>query len=248
MFTSSCSIIFIKELMKIHIIRLICLSLSFFSVICWPSGMVPQSTLVVIEEKDGEGSIDIKNTDKYPNLLVTKIENIEEDGEDLITVFPPVVRVEGKDTQTVRFLLTAEHPLKTERLKRVTFEGIPPKNAELNKEINVTFKQNLPVIIRPAGLAKNNTPWEGLEWSVNSTEIVISNTTPYVVRFISPEAELLPSGEIVKIPKSYILPGQSFRLGSPNGKNKVLEEKIRFYPATPWGFSAGKSYEAVLKK
>lgn len=64
----------------------------------WAAGMVPQSSIVIIEESDGEGVIDIKNTDMVPNLFITQIENIAEDEEELITVFPPVARVEGRGT------------------------------------------------------------------------------------------------------------------------------------------------------
>ncbi|MEY0301139.1 fimbria/pilus chaperone family protein [Providencia manganoxydans] len=214
----------------------------------WAAGMVPQSSIVVIEESDGEGNIDIKNTDKYPSLLITKIEDLEDDKEELITVYPPVARVEGNEIQTVRFLITSKTPLKTERLKRVTFEGVPPKNGELEKEINVTFKQNLPVIIRPAGLAQNLTPWEGLTWEYKNNQFIVTNPSPYIVRFISPNITVLPSGQKLTLPKSYILPHQSFNLSGNENVNIKNADKIRFYPATTWGFSTDKYYDAALER
>lgn len=230
--------------MSTYIKKLITLGLFGFSTLTLAAGMVPQSTLIVIEESDGEGVVDIKNTDDFPNLLVTKIENIPEDAEELITVFPPVTRVEGKDTQTVRFLITTDKPIKTERLKRVIFEGVPPKNSEIDKEINVTFKQNLPVIIRPTGLAKNNTPWTGLKWLNTPNGIVVSNPTPYVVRFISSDVQLLSSNSHLRLPKSYILPNDSILLNQSGDVKGATG--VRFYPATPWGFATGKPYDATL--
>lgn len=234
--------------MKVHSNRFIFLSLLLISSASWSSGMVPQSSIVVIEESDGEGNIDIKNTDKFPSLLITKIEDIDEDKEELITVYPPVARVEGNEMQTVRFLITTKTPLKTERLKRVTFEGVPPKNRELEKEINVTFKQNLPVIIRPAGLAQNLTPWEGLTWEDKDNQLTVTNPSPYIVRFISPNITLLPSGQTLTLPKSYILPHQSFSLSGVQSVSIKNVNKVRFYPATTWGFSTDKYYDAVLAR
>ncbi|MDR2227045.1 MAG: fimbria/pilus periplasmic chaperone [Providencia sp.] len=232
--------------MKIYLNHFICLSLFLFSAGSLAAGMVPQNPIVMIEESDGEGNIDIKNTDKYPSLLITKIENLEDDKEELITVYPPVARVEGNETQTVRFLITTKTPLKTERLKRVTFEGVPPKNGDLEKEINVTFKQNLPVIIRPAGLAQNLAPWEGLTWEYKNNQFTVTNPSPYVVRFISPNITVLPSGQRFILPKTYILPHQSFDLSGDQNTNIKNADKVRFYPATTWGFSTNKYYDAPL--
>lgn len=232
--------------MKIYLNYFTYFSLLFFSAGSFAAGMVPQNSIVIIEESDGEGNIDIKNTDKYPSLLITKIEDLEDDKEELITVYPPVARVEGNETQTVRFLITTKTPLKTERLKRVTFEGVPPKNGELKKEINVTFKQNLPVIIRPAGLAQNLAPWEGLTWEYKNSQFTVTNPSPYVVRFISPNITVLPSGQKFILPKTYILPHQSFNLSGVQNTNIKNADKVRFYPATTWGFSTNKYYDAPL--
>ncbi|EPL9571620.1 fimbria/pilus chaperone family protein [Providencia rettgeri] len=232
--------------MKIYLNHFIWLSLFLLSAGSLAAGMVPQNPIVMIEESDGEGNIDIKNTDKYPSLLITKIEDLEDDKEELITVYPPVTRVEGNETQTVRFLITTKMPLKTERLKRVTFEGVPPKNGELEKEINVTFKQNLPVIIRPAGLAQNLAPWEGLTWEYKNNQFTVTNPSPYVVRFISPNITVLPSGQKFILPKTYILPHQSFDLSVSQNINIKNADKVRFYPATTWGFSTNKYYDAPL--
>lgn len=218
----------------------------FQSIPVLAAGMVPQSSIVIVEESDGEGNVDVKNTDKFPSLLITRIENLDDDNEELVTIYPPVARVEGNDIQTVRLLVTGNKQLKTERLKRIIFEGVPPKNDEIGKEINVTFKQNLPVIIRPAGLPINTTPWEGLVWKNENGVLSVTNPTPYIVRFISPSVTVLPSNKKLILPKSYILPNQSFTLGKNENINMKNIESVRFYPATTWGFSIEKYYDAPL--
>lgn len=118
----------------------------------------------------------------------------------------------------MRFVMTNDQPLTVERLKRVTFEGVPPKNQVLEKEINVTFKQNLPVLIRPSGLAKNDAPWEGLTWSFDGNNLIVQNPSAYVVRFISAIVEVLPSGEKWLLPQSYLLPHHTLTL-TPEDRN-----------------------------
>ncbi len=132
-------------------------ALYLFSATALASGAVPDSSVVIVEGADGEGSINVKNTDPYPVLLLTQLENIPEDSENLLTVTPPAARVEPGKSQSVRFLLTSKEPLKTERLKRVTFEGVPPQQKG-KSEVRMTVRQNLPLIIRPAGLARDEAP------------------------------------------------------------------------------------------
>ena len=127
--------------------------------------MVPESSVVVIEESDGEAAMNVTNTDRYPLLLTTTLQSIRQDTEALLLVSPPAIRVEGGKTQKVRFLLHASAPLKTERLRRVIFSGIPPRSKDKN-EVRMSISQNLPVIIRPAGLPRDESPWKRLTLSL----------------------------------------------------------------------------------
>lgn len=114
-------------------------------------GMQPETTVVVLYEEDGEATINIKNTDPGPALLHSVIENIPEDQEPLLIVTPPITRVEAGETQLVRFISTAGAPLKTQRLKRVSFEGIPQARSPGGTTIGITLRQNLPLILHPRG-------------------------------------------------------------------------------------------------
>ncbi|TNV09883.1 fimbrial protein, partial [Buttiauxella sp. B2] len=138
------------------------------------TGMVPETSVVVVEASDGEGAINITNTDNYPVLMLTTLQDIPEDKTPLLTITPPAARVEAGKTQRVRFILTDKTPLKTERLKRVIFEGVPPQVKGKN-QVRMTVRQNLPVLIRPAGLARDEAPWKLLVWKQSGNTLTVTN-------------------------------------------------------------------------
>jgi P pilus assembly chaperone PapD len=207
------------------------------------SGMVPDSPVVIVEAANGEGSINVQNTDPYPVLLLTQLENISEDTETLLTVTPPAARVEPGKHQSVRFLLTSKDPLKTERLKRVTFEGVPPQQKG-KSEVRMTVRQNLPLIIRPAGLARDEAPWKHLVWQLVGKVLTVSNPSAYVVR-LSQGVQTLPGNSIWMLPNSYVLPGQTLTLTHNGNKAPGSDTQVRIAPATTWGFSVDH-YDAPL--
>ncbi|WP_368647910.1 fimbria/pilus chaperone family protein [Castellaniella ginsengisoli] len=208
------------------------------------AGMRPETSVVIVEESDGEASMNVRNTDDAPALLYTSLRGIPEDDEDLLIVTPPVARVEPGQTQLVRFILQPHEPFKTERLRRVVFDGIPPKSNAPGVRVNVNFRQNLPVLIRPAGLAQDPEPWKRLKWSVDGTDLKLENPSPYVVR-LSPEAALLPSGARLNLDRTYILPNQTFSFPLHGGAAGLTG--VRINPATAYGFAAG-AFEAPLAK
>lgn len=209
----------------------------------YAAGMVPETSVVIVEAADGEGSINIRNTDNLPLLLTTTLENIPQDTDELLIVTPPAARVEPGKSQRVRFMLTSKEPLKTERLKRVIFEGIPPQQKG-KTEIRMTIRQNLPVIIRPAGLARVDAPWEKLIWKFSGGNMVVSNPSPYVVR-LDQGIKTLPDNTNWKLPNSYVLPGQTLTLTPDGGRVLGTARQVRISPATTWGFSVN-SYDALL--
>lgn len=207
------------------------------------TGMVPQASVVIVEQAEGEGAINIKSTDAFPTLLLTTIENIPDDTETLVSVIPPVARVEAGKTQRVRFIMTSQEPLKTERLKRVTFEGVPPQQKGGN-EMQMTIRQNLPMIIRPAGLEKDLAPWKRLTWKTIGNNLELSNLSPYVVR-LGQQVQTLPDNTKWTLPNAYVLPGQVLTLTPDGDKHSGVTKQVRISPATTWGFSAG-DYDAPV--
>ena len=205
--------------------------------------MVPQASVVIVEESDGEGVIDIKNTDADAAMLLTHIQNIPEDQESLVTISPPVARVEPGKSQRVRFIITNTTPLKTERLKRVTFEGIPPHLKDESK-LKITFVQNLPVIIRPAGLKQELAAWEKLTWTLTKSTLEVNNPSPYVVR-LGQGVQTLPDNTAWTLPRTYVLPGETLAIKPDNNKIAGDTQYVRISPATTWGFTVN-SYDAPV--
>lgn len=205
-------------------------------------GMVPETSLLIVNEDEQGSSMDVKNTDGDAQLLYTKLVDLPDDPKPGLIVTQPVVRVDAGKTQRVRFVLkNSAEPLKVEHFKRVIFTAIPQR--EKNK-IRVSFSQNLPVIIRPAGLAVNLEPWKDLTWNMSNGNVTVENKTPYVVR-MEQKVKLLPSGVFVQFPKAYILPGEKMT-ASTKGKNSVSDKKVEIYPATRYGYKA-QNYIAELK-
>ena len=115
-------------------------------------GMVPDTSVVIVYEQEGEASVSVTNTDNQLALLHVTLEDIPEDTEPLLVVTPPLSRVEPGKSQLVRFIFQDQQPLKSQRLKRVVFEGMPkgrPATEAGHARVGVTVRQNLPVIIHP---------------------------------------------------------------------------------------------------
>nr|WP_082649056.1 fimbria/pilus chaperone family protein [Pseudomonas kitaguniensis] len=214
----------------------------FFSAVTTADGMLPETTVVVLYEEEGEATINIKNTDAGPALLHSVVENVPEDLEPLVIVTPPITRVEAGDTQLVRFISTLKAPLKTQRLKRVSFEGIPQARAAGGATIGITLRQNLPLILHPQGLPRHHTPWELLKWKRVGERLTVHNDSAYVVR-MAPEVQLLPHSIPATLPRTYILPGEALTLKVDRPLGAVAEVEIQ--PATVYGFSVD-NYRAPI--
>jgi P pilus assembly chaperone PapD len=209
----------------------------------YADGMVPDTSVVIVNEATGETAVSVTNTDASLALLHITIENIPEDAESLVFVTPPLARVEASKTQLVRFILQSEKPLLTQRLKRVIFEGIPqnkPAAEAGHARVGVTVCQNLPIILHPAGLALNRTPWTDLKWSLQDGQLTVRNETPYVVR-LAQEVQLLPSGNAAMLPRTYVLPGDQISVAV----SAKAAAQVRIHPATVYGFAV-PAYDAPL--
>ena len=209
------------------------------------AGMIPETSVVILNEADGETSINLKNSDSRPALLYSQILPIEGDDENLIVLTPPVARVESGETQAIRFLLQTAQPLKVQRLRRVTFEGILPKDNSAGMRVNMNVRQNLPVIINPKGLAKDNEPWRRLKWSVQNGKLQVANPDAYVVR-LDQTITLKPANASAQLPRPYLLPGEVITLDAPATVLNTLMA-VTLYPATVYGYSVDQ-YTAPLER
>ena len=208
------------------------------------TGMVPETSLLLIEEHDKGGSINVKNTDPHPSLLYTNIVDLPDDKGVHLTVTQPVTRVEAGQTQQLRFILATDAPLKTEHLKRVTFEGIPPKTKSDHSKVSINIRQDIPVLIHPADLPVVKDAWKLLKWSATGNTVTVKNDSPYVVR-LAQNLVTQPSGTQMKLKQTYILPGHVM---SVQAKNSVAgDSQLKFFPASRYGIEV-PSYTATLNQ
>ena len=210
----------------------------------YAAGMVPETSLLVIDEATHSGTINVKNTDSFPALLYTNVLDLPDDqGLKLIST-QPVVRLEPGQTQQLRFILQNKEPLEAEHYKRVTFEGIPPKSDNKNIKIGFNLRQDLPVLIRPAKLAVVTDAWKYLEWNATGTTLTVKNPSKYVVR-LAQNVMTQPSGTAGTLPKTYILPGQS--MTATLKKTVSGDNKVKFFPASCYGVEV-PSFVSELNK
>lgn len=206
-------------------------------------GMVPDTSVIIVNEEDREATVSVTNTDNKLALLHVSLESIPEDTDSLLFVTPPLTRVEPSKSQLVRFILQTQEPLKTQRLKRVIFEGMPEQRdpAQAGRaQVGVTVRQNLPVILHPKGLAPNRTPWLGLIWTLNADQLSVHNPTPYVVR-MAQELKLLPGDGSALLPRTYVLPGETLSVAA----SQALATTVQLQPATVYGFAV-EPYQAPI--
>jgi P pilus assembly chaperone PapD len=219
---------------------------AIFDAYSFAAGMVPETSVVLINVGDGESTINITNTDENAALLYTSLENLPEDDEDFLIVTPPVTRVEAGEKQQVRFIVQTDRPITTQRLKRVSFEGIPHKDPNAGAQVAMTVRQNLPVLVTPADLPRKLDPWTLLAWSVQGQHIVARNDSRYVVR-MNQQINVMPAEITLTMPRTYLLPGQSVNLELPADFRWAPESTVRIYPASTYGYQV-KQYDAPLTR
>lgn len=205
-------------------------------------GMQPESSIVIVYEENGEGSMTVTNTDAAPALLVTTVKDIPEDASTVVVATPPVARLDPGQGQVVRFLYQGE-PLQVQRLKRVIFEGIgQARRPDGTAVVGVSVRQNLPMLLHPKGLPRNQAPWTLLRWTRKDTQLTVVNDSPYVVR-LAPQLTLLPSSTQVDLGRTYLLPGQTINVAvaGPAG-----DTTVEMRPASVYGFAVDR-YRAPLK-
>lgn len=232
---------------KSHLKNLIISALLAAPLFANATGVLPDTTVLQIDQKTNTAQMGVLNTDDEPLLLLTTFVDIPGEKSAAIYALPAVTRVEPHTRQIVRFLLDETGPkLKVQQLKRVLFEGVPAVKVDGAGKIKTTIRQDLPVIISPADLEQDPEPWAKLHLRWADNKLTLSNPSPYVVR-LSQTISLLPSGTSLKLlPHPYVLPGESFSIEVPGGVAADVNS-IRLFPASPFGFDIGP-FEAKLER
>lgn len=212
-------------------------------------GMTPESSIVILQTDKASTSILVKNTGQSTDMLLVEILPIDEDTIEVASIDPAsgTTSVKPGQQQKVTFTLLDEiRKTDVQRLRRVVFEGAKgkPKRAQKRNEVGVTVRQNLPLIIHPAGLELVRDPWKFLKWTVADGNLTVSNDSKYVVR-LSQEFESLPSNTVMGLSRSYVLPNQRLTIKLPPGA--ASDARVRIHPATVFGFQTDH-FEAPVSR
>jgi len=211
------------------------------------TGVQPDSTIVQLSAADGQAQMAVRNTEFVPLLMNVKVHDLP--GSESLTVLPlpQVSRVEANGRQVVRLVLIKPAAEITKQyLKRVSFEGIPPKTNKPGEAV-VAFnvRQTIPLVISPKGLEQDPEPWKKLTIVRTASGLEVINDSPFVVRLKS-DAELLPMKSGVRLLKdTYVLPGERHAVELPKDVAPGAVQSVRIYPASPWGFAVD-AYEIAV--
>jgi len=208
--------------------------------IAHPAGAVmkPETSMIMINEEAEGGSLNVTNTADYEALLYVKVYSLPDDPQPQLLVTQPVTRLAAGQTQRLRFLLHSRGPLKTEHMKRVILEGIPLQALSGKNTVGLSLRQDLPIIIHPAGLPMKSDPWEALKFSETSGVLTIANPSRYVVR-LSQAVVLLPSMNNIMLSKSYILPGETLTVKGQDAAALKNSKQIQIQSLSKYGYVAG---------
>lgn len=178
------------------------------------AGVIVGATRVIFDGSKKEASVSVTNRDDSPFLVQTWIEKNEESADKPpFVITPPLYRLD-KDQQTMqRIILAGNVPQDKESLYWINIKSIPSAEAKENT-LQIAIKTRIKLIYRPVVLNKN-TPeefTEKLSWQRSGSDLVVTNSSPYVMNFSSISVDGKKLEDI-----SYVLPGSSKHFSLPKG-------------------------------
>lgn len=210
----------------------------YLTVLPAQAGVVIGGTRQIYNAQDREITVKVTNDDKtMPRLVQVWLDDgneklTAEQADVPFTVTPPVFRMEGGKSQTLRIAYTKE-PLPTDKESAFWLNvlEVPPKidnsaDGVAENQLRFAFRIRTKVFFRPQGLdGKAGDAPAQLRWSLLQTEkgseLEVRNPTPYHVSF-QEVALAMGAGKGAKLNKSaqyqMVAPGESQRY--------LLKEKV----------------------
>lgn len=161
----------------------------FLSINAW-SAVVITGTRVIYPAEDKEVNIFLSNAAKEPALVQVWVDSDEDEAKNdkpvPFILTPPIFRMEGNKTQTLRLIYTKE-PLPQDRESLFYFNllDIPPKpkgeDAPQNY-LQIAVSSRLKLFFRPKNLtpAVSEAP-KKLQLTLQNQKLIINNPTPYYI-------------------------------------------------------------------
>ncbi|HHN8583806.1 TPA: fimbria/pilus chaperone family protein [Providencia rettgeri] len=196
-----------------------------------------ETMTVIVDESEPRKVFNVKNTSKEPILLSTKVANLD-GGEELasdVMVSPPIIRIEPEQSQQINFVLKKGLTLPHEAILKVSFQGVGATKVNTTK---MPIRQDVAMLITPAGMSVSQTPWEALQVSQRDNTLTLTNTGKQVIR-LAPNFTSEPGNENYSVGQFYLRPNESKTV---NVKGKV--NTITISPLSRYGFKTQQ--EATL--
>jgi len=160
----------------------------------WPAaaGVLLGGTRVILQEKDRETSIPVKNTGNEPYVVQAWIDAGEGKNKTPLVVTPPLSRLDPGMENILRIMRVGGGlPGDRESVFWLNVKEIPQKPAEENV-LQIAVRTRVKLFYRPAGLPGNAAEARSqLEWTVTSGEggrgavLKLANPTPWHVTLTS---------------------------------------------------------------
>ena len=160
----------------------------------WPAaaGVLLGGTRVILQEKDREASIPMKNTGNAPYVVQAWIDAGEGKNKTPLVVTPPLSRLDPGMENILRIIRAGGgFPTDRESVFWLNVKEIPEKSNEENV-LQIAVRTRIKLFYRPTGLPGNAAEAKGrLEWAVDSGEggqgavLKVANPTPWHVTLTS---------------------------------------------------------------
>lgn len=172
-------------------------------------------TRVIYNGAKKEASINLENPDSSPYLVQSWVEmpdgNKAQKAPFIIT--PPLFRLDPKQKNVLRIILTTPLPENKESLFWLNVKGIPSES-KADNSIQIAINTVIKLIYRPKSL-DNFIPANQknkLTWQRSGNQIQVNNASAYYFNF----SKITVAGKKVEH-VTYVAPGESARFDLPKG-------------------------------
>ncbi|MBV7403499.1 molecular chaperone [Enterobacter sp. ENT03] len=165
------------------------------------SGIVIGGTRFVFPQESETLVVALRNTEKKPFLMKSKIVNdeglsttgitipVEEPQKPPFVATPPVIIVNGEQEQQLKIIYTGGAlPVDRESLFWLSVSAIPPSSptTDDSAHVKIAVNQQVKLLWRPAGLPElSEAERKPLRWQRQGKRVTVSNDTPWYVTLSS---------------------------------------------------------------
>lgn len=172
--------------------RIFSLSLLAFYAINAHASIVVNNTRVIYSAEKQNVGVRLQNVGKNPSLVQVWLENSKGETNNLpFTLTPPISRVDGKMSQTIRIRAIGDTlPKDRESLFYFNLLDIPPKTADMNEQqqVQLSVRSKLKFFYRPANLPYPvSEAYSKVSWHLSPQTLTLKNPTPYYITYSSVE-------------------------------------------------------------